>query len=207
MTNQLIIANTPIPVDADNRINLNALHRASGLGESKEPNKWLKLKSTKELVIELEATEGSCGRTINSIKGGNAPGTFAHQLLAISYAGWISPAFQLQVNQVFLHSKTEAPQPEPLLSDTDMVINKDKYIGLLEQTLELLQTEQQKQQQQVRQKAKRRPSTPLSDEEINNIHQLAANGLTQTQIAQRLNRSSAMVSYILRSDSLQGDTL
>jgi hypothetical protein len=219
MTNQLIIANTPIPVDADNRINLNALHRASGLGEHKRPSKWLATKSTKELIEELEnqspysgfgsaATDtGISVSPINSFKGGINQGTFAHQLLAISYAGWISPAFQLQVNQVFLHSKTQVSQPEPLLSDSDMVINKDKYIGLLEQTLELLQTEQQKQQQQARQKAKRRPSTPLSDEEVNNIHQLAANGLSQKQIAQRLNRSSATVSYILRSDSLQGDTL
>ena len=31
MTNQLIISNTLIPVDHYNRVNLNALHKASGL--------------------------------------------------------------------------------------------------------------------------------------------------------------------------------
>jgi len=200
MTNQLIIASTPIPVDSDDRINLNALHRASGLGESKEPNKWLKLKSTQSLVSELEATEESFGRVINSIKGGNAPGTFAHQLLAISYAGWISPAFQLQVNQVFLHSKSQMVAAEPQLAQSDMVINKDKYIHLLEQTLELLQIEERKAQQ----KPKRKPSTPLSDEEVNCIHKLSANGLSQSDIAKTLNRSNATVSFVLRSNNLQG---
>ena len=45
------------------------------------------------------------------IKGGLSQGTFAHELLAISYAGWISPAFQLQVNQVFLDYRTGKLQP------------------------------------------------------------------------------------------------
>jgi phage antirepressor YoqD-like protein len=110
-----VIAGIEIHTDDKGRFNLNALHRASGLGESKEPNKWLSLKSTKELVAELEATEGSCGSLINVQKGGIKPGTFAHELLAISFAGWISPRFQLQVNQVFLSYKNGslAPVPRP----------------------------------------------------------------------------------------------
>ena len=40
------------------------------------------------------------------MKGGTTPGTFTHELLAIEYAGWISPAFRLRVNQAFIDLKT-----------------------------------------------------------------------------------------------------
>ena len=42
------------------------------------------------------------------VNGGTQQGTFAHELLSISYAGWISPRYQLQVNQVFLDYKNNA---------------------------------------------------------------------------------------------------
>lgn len=109
MTNQLIISNTLIPVDHYNRVNLNALHKASGLGSHKAPNKWLRLTSTNELINEIDQTPDlASGLKINN--GGKTPGTFAHELLAISYAGWISPKFQLEVNRVFLHSKRNEPE-------------------------------------------------------------------------------------------------
>lgn len=106
MTNQLIISDTLISVDQHKRVNLNALHRASGLGRHKAPNKWLRLTSTNELISEIDQTPDlASGIKINN--GGKTPGTFAHELLAISYAGWISPKFQLEVNRVFLQSKRE----------------------------------------------------------------------------------------------------
>ena len=122
MTN-LTILNTIIPVDSDERINLNALHKASKLGKHKAPNKWLVNNSTKELIVELEKqspnsgfdtqapnmgldnqtpNSGSAQELIKINNGGTDQGTYAHILLAISYAGWISPSFQLKVNQVFL---------------------------------------------------------------------------------------------------------
>ncbi|MEI8668850.1 KilA-N domain-containing protein [Pseudoalteromonas sp. B131b] len=118
MTSQLIISNTLIPVDHYNRVNLNALHKASGLGKHKAPNKWLSNVSTKELILELNSdlSLGKIEQTPNSgsalevNNGGSNRGTFAHELLAISYAGWISPKFQLEVNRVFLHSKRNEPE-------------------------------------------------------------------------------------------------
>lgn len=145
VTNQLIIANTQIPTDSENRINLNALHKASGLGRSKEPSRWLRLDTTKELIKELEAcarsgawesetvnlqlgnqsgnshvgidktpdSEFDHNKLINKKRGGNGGGgTYAHKLLAISYAGWISPQFQLHVNQVFLNQQNKVPDIE-----------------------------------------------------------------------------------------------
>lgn len=94
-----VIAGVQITVDQEGRYNLNALHKASGLGANKAPAQWLRTQGARELSEEIEKeTVQIC---IVSAEGRNG-GTFAHELLAISYAGWISPAFQLQVNQTFL---------------------------------------------------------------------------------------------------------
>jgi hypothetical protein len=103
-----VIAGISITTDKEGRYNLNALHKASGGEKKNNPSYWLSLQGTKELVLELERqlsdTEISVS-VVQSVKGGLNQGTFAHELLAISYAGWISPKFQLMVNQVFLDYK------------------------------------------------------------------------------------------------------
>ena len=104
-----MIAGVEITQDEEGRFNLNALHNASGTKIHKRPSKWLDTPQAKELLLEMESQsppEGFACCLINSVKGGAYPGTFAHELLAISYAGWISPKFQLQVNQVFLDYKS-----------------------------------------------------------------------------------------------------
>lgn len=110
MTNQLIISNTLIPVDHYNRVNLNALHKASGLDDHKKPSQWVRRRESKELINELRVNLPLDLEPMHSVRGGKSPGTFAHELLAISYAGWISPKFQLEVNRVFLHSKRNEPE-------------------------------------------------------------------------------------------------
>lgn len=102
LMNSVVIANIEITRDPSGRYNLNALHRASGSQEEKAPAKWIRNKSTQELIAELEKETGQICTV--SIEGRNG-GTFAHELLAISYAGWISAAFQLKVNQAFLDSR------------------------------------------------------------------------------------------------------
>ncbi|CDG95574.1 Protein kilA [Xenorhabdus bovienii str. puntauvense] len=106
-----VIAGVEITTDAEGRFNLNALHKASGTGSNKAPNQWLRTKQAQELIDELgsnplkdnQAANMRLGRkVIESVHGGTSPGTFAHELLAVSYAGWISPSFQLQVNQTFI---------------------------------------------------------------------------------------------------------
>ena len=106
-----VIAGVTINQDEQGRFNLNALHRASGAGDSKKPSEWLRSKQVQELVDELSGNSHLGYAPVSSVKGGVCPGTFAHELLAISYAGWISPSFQLQVNQTFLDYKTGKLQP------------------------------------------------------------------------------------------------
>jgi chemotaxis protein histidine kinase CheA len=100
-----VVAGVEIAVDEQGRFNLNAIHKASETGAGKKPSEWLRTKQAQELAAELEA-EIPAFKILETVKGRGKTGTFAHELLAISYAGWISPAFQLRVNQVFMDYRT-----------------------------------------------------------------------------------------------------
>ncbi len=134
-----VIAGVSISTDTEGRFNLNALHKASGLGEEKAPAKWLRNKQAKELVQEL--IDGQiCPSPIDANKGGIGQGTFAHELLAISYAGWISPAFQLKVNQVFLDYRTGKLAPtsiDPMQALNDPATMRGLLLGYTEKVLTL----------------------------------------------------------------------
>lgn len=101
-----VIAGVEITTDTQGRFNLNSLHKASGGQDSKRPKTWLDTKQAQELVEELRQNSALGQEVIKVQKGGTTPGTFAHELLAVSYAGWISPSFQLQVNQTFIDYRT-----------------------------------------------------------------------------------------------------
>lgn len=98
-----VICGVEITTDAAGRFNLNALHKASGSEKKNGPSYWLVLESTKQLIVELEKQTTEI--PVVTVEGRNG-GTFAHELLAVEYAGWISPAYRLQVNQTFLDYKT-----------------------------------------------------------------------------------------------------
>ncbi len=118
------IAGVEISTDSEGRFNLNALHNASGLGGNKAPAQWLRTKSAQEVINELQKdTVQIC---IVSSEGRNG-GTYAHQLLAVSYAGWISPAFQLQVNQAFIDYRTGKLSPTPTV-DPMAALNDPEFL-------------------------------------------------------------------------------
>lgn len=94
-----VIAGIEITTDAEGRFNLNGLHKASGREKKHGPSYWLALEGTIQLISELQ--NQTTGITVVK-KAGRTGGTFAHELLAIEYAGWISPKFRLQVNQTFI---------------------------------------------------------------------------------------------------------
>ncbi|WP_445425170.1 phage antirepressor KilAC domain-containing protein [Alishewanella sp. HL-SH06] len=139
-----VIAGVEITTDEQGRFNLNALHKASCAEKHKAPNKWLENKSAQELISELESQTPNSGlaeKAINSVKGGSTPGTFAHELLAVSYAGWISPAFQLKVNQVFLDYRNgrlqPVPQFDPAAALSDPATMRSLLLGYTEKVLAL----------------------------------------------------------------------
>ncbi len=134
-----VIAGVEIPTDESGRFNLNALHRASGAEKKNGPSYWLALESTRGLISELEQTLTDTGipvSVINVIKGGLNQGTFAHELLAIEYAGWISPAFRLQVNQTFIDYRTGK-----LVAGNNQLPNFDDPIAAAEAWIEARKAE------------------------------------------------------------------
>lgn len=116
-----VVAGVEITTDAQGRFNLNALHRASGAGPNKAPGQWLRTQQAQDLISELEAQSPKSGfgddtvqKSIVSSMGRNG-GTFAAEELAVSYAGWISPAYQLEVNRTFIaYRKGELSVPAML---------------------------------------------------------------------------------------------
>ncbi|HAT1528833.1 TPA: KilA-N domain-containing protein [Morganella morganii] len=98
-----IVVGVEIPLDEHGRYNLNALHKASGLGDEKAPTKFMRNKTTKTLLSELEKQTGQI--CLVSAEGKNG-GTFAHEIIAVEYAGWIRPDFRIQVNQAFIDFKS-----------------------------------------------------------------------------------------------------
>lgn len=90
MSNLPVVVDVEIPVDKEGRYNLNALHKASGLGGAKAPAKWTRLLGTKELIetqvkeLRLETEEACLLR-----KEGSNGGTWASKKLALSYAMWL----------------------------------------------------------------------------------------------------------------------
>ncbi len=111
-----VVAGVQIIVDSEGRYNLNALHRASGNQKKDSPSYWLALDSTQALVFAVK--NKTTVIPVVSREGRNG-GTFAHELLAVSYAGWISPEFQIEVNQTFIDYRTGKLKPtvaDPVLA-------------------------------------------------------------------------------------------
>lgn len=114
-----VVVGVEIPLDEFGRYNLNTLHKASGEGENKEPNRWLRTKQAKELIAELESkllkmfqtpNMAAAQKVVDTAVGGTSPGTYAHELIAVSYAGWVRADFQLDVNQAFIDYKSGGSQ-------------------------------------------------------------------------------------------------
>jgi hypothetical protein len=127
------IAGVEVATDDESRFNLNALHRAyeahTGAKQPhKAPAQWQRTKQAQEFVSEVERqTMQIC---IVSNEGRNG-GTFAHELAAVEYAGWISPAFRIQVNQTFINYRT-GKNTVPM-SPAELIIAQGRALLAVEQ--------------------------------------------------------------------------
>ncbi|MDM2743110.1 KilA-N domain-containing protein [Citrobacter sp. Cu231] len=168
-----VICGVEITTDAEGRFNLNALHRAGGATKEKLPSEWLRRRTSKELIeqltVNLRLAHDStnvqiCTSPISTIKGGKSPGTFAHELLAIEYAGWISPAFRLQVNQTFLDYRTgKLTLPAKQSASHQLIQSQQRQIELLEQ---LLMRERENSQLRAKLEEKNNHHQPLTNQEL-----------------------------------------
>jgi hypothetical protein len=102
-TNNLIIDNLSIRVDAEGRFCLNDIHKAAGGKDKDKPANWLRLEQSQELIAELTSshirapkqnqsfanslTEIFPFHPVNVVNGGSAPGTYVAKELVYAYAG------------------------------------------------------------------------------------------------------------------------
>lgn len=90
-TNKLIIANNPININSDGLYCLNDLHKAAiGQGkatESQRPSNFIK---------SQEAFINATGVALSQVRG-RSGGTYAPEIVAMKYAGWIDPSYEVQV--------------------------------------------------------------------------------------------------------------
>lgn len=106
MNTLVIIENTVVRQDAFGRYCLNDLHRAAisqgKATESQRPSNFLRGEGIDAFVQSL--SEAQKRASVNVIKGGIESGTWADELVAIRYAAWIEPAFEVQVYERFRDS-------------------------------------------------------------------------------------------------------
>lgn len=104
----IVIENMPVRNTEFGTYNLNDLHKAAVEAKKaklwQKPSKFLKADGIKgyvdEVTKELKSTLEQ-NQILRTIHGGAERGTWAHELIALRYAAWLSPAFELKVYQTF----------------------------------------------------------------------------------------------------------
>lgn len=95
---KLIIADTAVGINKDGLYCLNHLHKAAmaqgKATESQRPGAF-----TKSQAGFIEAVDATGIASVKTVKGGVSQGTWAVELVAMKYAGWIDPAYEVQVYQ------------------------------------------------------------------------------------------------------------
>lgn len=115
----LAILNTSIRT-YENLFNLKDLHIASGNEKKHEPNRFVRLDTTKALIAEIEKDNQHALKIIRGTNGG----TYACEELVIAYAMWISPKFHLIVLRAFLnlHKNQTALLPSTITPEQQQAI-------------------------------------------------------------------------------------
>lgn len=84
--------------DRNEKLHLTAMWKAAGSPETKRPNHWVGSVQCQELCEVIAGN--SCNDLIQTVRGGNGPGTWAHWQIGIAYAKYLDPAFHAWCNEV-----------------------------------------------------------------------------------------------------------
>ncbi len=202
MTNLTILSNK-IRLH-DGLYSLNDVHQAAGHETKHTPYKFMRLQQTKELIQEISQSpdldfentpnaENPRSLPLQSIQGGAHKGTFVCKELVYAYAMWISPKFHLHVIRAFDAMVSPAPAATltpPSLPEHQMSISKDRYIELLETSIEHLKNNAPRPN-------KGQAPIPLTEAEKEHICQLRQQGLTPGEIHKQVGRSRSAVRNVI----------
>lgn len=94
----LIIADNQIGINKDGLYCLNDMHKAAmAIGAATESQRPANFTQSQAEFIAVADANGLA--SVKSVKGGRTQGTWASELVAMKYAGWLSPAYEVQVYQ------------------------------------------------------------------------------------------------------------
>lgn len=109
----LVLRGRKIRVEQDGFVSLNDIHAAAGFSKNRRPADWQRLPSTQDLMIALHdrlvgKSHQSKFRTSLMIRSKSGPdgGTFAHPILAAAYAGYLKPALEVEMREVWLRYRS-----------------------------------------------------------------------------------------------------
>lgn len=106
MTNLTILSNKIRLLDG--LYSLNDLHKASGGEKRHQPNRFIRIEQTQDLIKEIDRCP-DVGIALKTKRGGNLQGTFVCKELVYSYAMWVSAKFQLAVIRAFDSMRQQPP--------------------------------------------------------------------------------------------------
>lgn len=109
--NQITVFGKNIRKDEEGRFSLNDLHKAAmATGHATDghrPSKFMRNDSVQAFIKEIEGKnndlEGKAQKSalVKTTKGGQNPGIYATELVALRYAGWISSSVEVEVYKTF----------------------------------------------------------------------------------------------------------
>lgn len=113
---EFFLRNKKIRIDDDGFVNLNDIHKASGYRTKKRPNEWARSATAHGVIIALHEriagnSRNSKFRTSLVLKTavGTNGGSWAHPILAASYAGYLKPELEIEMREVWLRYKSADP--------------------------------------------------------------------------------------------------
>ena len=132
---------------------VNATQMAKPFG--KEPKFWLMNQSTTDYLNELSKVRNlTLTDLVQVTKGGNNPGTWMHEDVAMEFARWLSPAFAIWCNdriKELLQYGMTATQPtlEQMIDNPDLVIQLATQLKREREEKEKLRLENESQQHKI----------------------------------------------------------
>lgn len=135
---------------------VNATQMAKSFG--KEPKFWLMNQSTTDYLNELSKVRNlTLTDLVQVTKGGNNPGTWMHEDVAMEFARWLSPAFAIWCNdriKELLQYGMTATQPtlEQMINNPDLVISLATQLKNEREEKARLQAQAEQQQKIIEQK-------------------------------------------------------
>ncbi|MBV6817521.1 KilA-N domain-containing protein [Rahnella sp. PD12R] len=134
----VIVNGVSVRVDSEGRYNLNDLHAAAVIKgeatESQRPSKFIRSAAIKRFVRALDSRGQKSPleqyQSLRVINGGMEQGVWGVELLAIRYAAWINPEFEISVYETFREAVLSGIGNMTRLNRLDLLIaNETKAVS------------------------------------------------------------------------------